>query len=90
MKALMFRHSLAREGLNAIIDALQILSLLQHVLILRVTRDDACKGENQDCDRHQDADHQAEGIDEMGVLLAHNYRPRVVLESSRIITTRRA
>jgi hypothetical protein len=36
-----------------------------------VAGDDAREREQADRDRHQQADHQAEDIEEMGILLAH-------------------
>src|ERR1700681_4757866 len=53
-------------------DVFAVVGFGEHLPVLRVARDDARQREQTDHDRHQQADHQAENVEEMGILLAHD------------------
>ena len=50
---------------------LVVVGFLHHLLVLRVAGDDACEREDANRDQDQQPEHQAEDIDEVGVLFAH-------------------
>jgi hypothetical protein len=53
------------------LNVLAVVGLFQNLPVLGVARDDAGEGENTDCHGDQQADYEAENIEEMGILLAH-------------------
>src|ERR1700674_5554227 len=53
-------------------DVFAVVGFGEHLPVLRVARDHARQREQADHDRHQQADHQAENVEEMGILLAHD------------------
>src|SRR5882757_9182870 len=73
------------DGLKMSFNALQILALVQHLLVLRLTGDHTRQRKNSDGDHDQQTDDHAEGIKEMGVLLAH-----VWIRVERLINRRRS
>src|SRR5438132_381835 len=57
---------------DARVHVLAVFRVAQHLQVLGVARDDAGEREQTYRDRHQQADHQAEDIEEVGILLAHD------------------
>src|SRR5262249_53291267 len=65
-------HRDSREGLHPLADAFEIVPFHEHLPFLGFAGDDPRQGEQRERDRHQNSDNQAEYVEKVGVLLAHN------------------
>ena len=60
------------EWLDSLFHAFHVLRFDEHLLLLRAARDDAREREEGDGHGHQDADDEAENVEKMSILFAHD------------------